>query len=157
MKGRRKSWKLKYALNFNCIRHKWCKINQKANISVQSTHSFARVQTRYFLLQRKSSLLIFHFKSKYCLVVQHRKHGTETKGDTGIHATRHLVNTLFREKNALFHRVFFSILLFSLFSFWAKYAYQINPYRKRNLEYISVQAFHFSSYRIPQTFQHERK
>ena len=81
--------KFKYELNFDCIRHKWCKINKKVNILVQSTHFFARVQTEYFLLQRKSLLLIFYFKSKYCLVVRHRKHGTETKGDTGIRVTRH--------------------------------------------------------------------
>ena len=63
--------------------------NTKVNILVQSTHSFARVQTEHFLLQRKSSLLIFHFKSKYCLVLQYRKHGTETKGDTDMRVTRH--------------------------------------------------------------------
>ena len=79
--------KIKYVFNFNCIRHKWCKINKKkVNSLVQNTHSFARVQTVYFLLRRKSSLLIFHFKSKYCLVVQHRKYGTETKGDNYINA-----------------------------------------------------------------------
>ena len=35
---------------------------KKNNILVQSTHSFARVQIEYFLLKRKSSLVIFRFK-----------------------------------------------------------------------------------------------
>ena len=35
----------------------------KSKQLVQNTHSFARVQSGYFLLQGKSSLLIFHFKS----------------------------------------------------------------------------------------------
>ena len=91
----------------------------KVNILVQSTHSFARVQTEYFLLQRKSSLLIVHFKSKHCLVLQHRKHGTETKGDTGIRVKRHC-STLYSIRKmpcfVLFFFFFSSILLFSLFS-----------------------------------------
>ena len=95
---------------------------KKVNILGQSSHSLARVQTEYFLLQRKSSLLIFHFKSKYCLVVQHRKLGTETKGDTGIRVTRHCSTLYSVRKMPCFVLFFFSsILLFSLFSFWAKY------------------------------------
>ena len=149
--------KIKYALNFDCIRHKWCQINQKVNILVQSTHSFARVQIEYFLSQRKSSLLVFHFKSKYCLVVQHRRHGTETKGNTGIRATRHCSTLYSVRKMPCFVLFFSSILLFSLFFSGLNIAYQIIPYIKRNLEYISIQAFHFLSYRIPQTFQYEKQ
>ena len=115
------------ALNFDCIRHKWCKINKKVNILVQSTHSFARIQT-------KSSLLIFHFKSKYCLVVQHRKHGTETKGDTGIRVTRHC-STRYSDRKYL-----------------SSY-----PYINGSRSIFQFKPSIFSSYRIPQTFQHERK
>ena len=100
---------------------------------MQSTHSFARVQTEYFLLQGKSSLLIFHFKYKYCLVVQHRKHETETKGETGIRVTRHCSTLCSVRKMPCFVLFFFffsSILLFSLFSFWVKYCLSDLPLYK---------------------------
>ena len=113
---------------------------------MQSTHSFARVQTEYFLLQGKSSLLIFHFKSKYCLVVQHRKHGTENKEDTGIRVTRHCSTLYFVRKIPCSSCLFFLLLPYFYFPYilsGLSIAYQINPYIKRNLEYISIQAFHF--------------
>ena len=98
---------------------------------MQSTHSFARVQTEYFLLQRKSSLLIFHFKSKYCLVLQHRKHGTETKGDTGIRVTRHCSILYSVRKMPCFVLVFFlPYFCFSLFFLWAKYCLSDEPLYK---------------------------
>ena len=117
---------------------------------MQSKHSFARAQTEYFLLQRKSSLVIFHFNSKYCLVVQHRKHGTGTKGDTGIRVTRHC-STLYsvRKMSCIILFFFLPYFYFPYFLSGLSIAYQINPYIKRNLEYVSIQAFHFSSYRIP--------
>ena len=118
--------------------------NKKVNILVQSTHSFARVQTEHFLLQRKSSLLIFHFKSKYCLVLQYRKHGTETKGDTGIRVTRHCSILYSVRKMPGFVLFFFlHYFYFPYFLSGLNIAYQINPYIKRNLEYTSIQAFQF--------------
>ena len=81
--------KIKICIEFWLFKAQMVQNKKKVNISVQSTHSFAKVQTEHFLFQRKSSLLIFHFKSEYCLVVQHRKHGTETQGDTSIRVTRH--------------------------------------------------------------------
>ena len=115
---------------------------------MQSTHSFARVQTEYFLLQGKSSLLIFYSKSKYCLVVPYRKHGTETKGDTGIRVTRHCSTLYSVRKMPCFVLLFFlPYFYFHYFLSGLSIAYQINPYIKRNLEYISIQAFLFSSYK----------
>ena len=110
---------------------------------MQITHSFARVQTKYFLLQRKSSLLIFHFKSKYCLIMQHRQHGTKTKGDTGIHVTRHCSTLYSVRKMPCFVLFFLPYFYFPYFLLWLGIVYQINPYIKRNLEYISIKAFHF--------------
>ena len=111
---------------------------------MQSTHSFARVQIEYFLLQGKSSLLIFHFKSKYCLVVQHRKHAIETKGDTGIRVTRHC-STLYSVRKIPCFVLFFFLpyFYFPYFLSGLSIAYQINLYIKWNLEYISIQAFYF--------------
>ena len=106
---------------------------------MQSTHSFSRVQTEYFLLHRKSSELILHFKSKYCLVVQHRKHGTETKGDTGIPA--HCIPLEKCPVSSFFF--FLPYFYFPYFLSGLNIANQINPYIQRNLENISIQAFHF--------------
>ena len=102
---------------------------------MQSTHSFARVRTEYFLLQRKSSLLIFHFKSKYCLVLQHRKHGTETKGDMGFRVMRHC-SILYSVRKMPWFALFFFLpyFYFPYFLSGLNIAYQINPYIKRNLE-----------------------
>ena len=93
---------------------------------------------------------IFHFKSKFYLVVQHRKNGTETKGDTGVRVTRHCSTLYSVRKMPCFVLFFFcccccfsSILLFPYFLSGLGIAYQSNPYKKRNLEYISIQAFHF--------------
>ena len=124
---------------------------KKVNILVQSTHSFARVPTEYFLLQRKSSLPIFHFKSKYCLVLQHRKHGTETKGVTGIRVTRHCSILYSVRKMPCFVLFFFFFFFFFFLPYFyfpyflsgLNIAHQINPYIKRTLEYISIQAFQF--------------
>ena len=101
-------------------------------------------QTEYFLLHRKSSLLIFHFELKYCWVVQHRKYGTETKGNTGI-CVMHHCSTLYSVRKLPCFVLFFFLLYFYFpyFVSGLSIAYQINPYIKRNLEYISIQAFHF--------------
>ena len=105
---------------------------------MQSTHSFARVQPEYFLLQGKSSLLIFHFKSKYCLVVQHRRHGTETKGDPCIRVTGHCSTLYSVRKMPCFVLCFFlPHFYFPYFLSGLRTAYQIDPYIKRNLEYYN--------------------
>ena len=98
----------------------------------------------YFLLQGKSSLLIFHFKSKYCLVVQHRKHGTKQK-ETRVFVSRAFAaHCIPLEKCRVLSCFFFlPYFYFPYFLSGLSIAYQINPYIKRNLEYISIQAFHF--------------
>ena len=72
--------------------------NQKVNIYVQSTPTFARV----LFVTKKSIVTHISFKIEILincinisLVVLHRKHGTETKGDTGSRVTRYC-STLFR-------------------------------------------------------------
>ena len=49
--------KIKKALNFDGIRHKWCKIKKLTFMC--KVHILLR---GYFLLPRKASLLIFHLK-----------------------------------------------------------------------------------------------
>ena len=94
-------------------------------------------------LTYESGALPIALRGPACLVVQHRKHGTKTKGDTGIHVTRHCRLYSIRKMPCFVLFFFLPYFYFPYFLYGLSIAYQINPYIKRNLEYISIQAFHF--------------
>ena len=139
--------KIKYAVNFEYMRHKWFKIKKiwfvcklhilsrvsdKLGISCyqEKHHPSVKIKVLINYINTKWSFIVLLYllnvksapwrRFSLNVVVQHRKHGPETKGDTGSRVMCYCSIPYSVRKMLCFVMMFSSMLQFSPFAVWAE-------------------------------------